>query len=90
MQEKTEQSARIGKKETDRQALQILEVLRMWSDENHSLTQQDIIDWHYAYCYEKYGFKDKTDDRVISKIIKDLILELDSYEYSEDNRDIIA
>ena len=86
LQEDKEQSIKIGKKEPDRQVLQILEVLRMWSDENHTLTQQDIIDWHYAYCYEKHGFKDKPDDRVL-KIIKDLILELDPYEFSDDNKD---
>ena len=87
LQKDKEPSVRIGTKEPDRQALQILEVLRMWSDENHSLTQQDIIAWHYAYCYEKHGFKDKPDDRVLKKIIKDLILELDPYEYSDDNKD---
>ncbi|MBR5357911.1 MAG: WYL domain-containing protein [Clostridiales bacterium] len=87
LQEDKEQSARIGKKEPDRQALQILEVLRMWSDENHTLTQQDIMDWHYAYCYEKYGFTDKPDRRTMSKLIKNLILELDPYEYSGDNKD---
>ena len=87
LQEKTEQGVRIGKKEPDRQALQILEVLRMWSDENHPLSQQDIMDWHYAYCYDKHGFTDKPDRRTISKLIKNLILELDPYEYSADNKD---
>jgi hypothetical protein len=87
LQEDKEQSIKIGKKEPDRQALQILEVLRMWSDENHTLTQQDIIDWHYAYCYEKHGFTDKQDRRTMSKLIKNLILELDPYEYSETNKD---
>ena len=87
LQEDKEQSIKIGKKEPDRQALQILEVLRMWSDENHTLTQQDIIDWHYAYCYEKHGFTDKPDRRTMSKLIKNLILELDPYEYSETNKD---
>lgn len=87
LQEDKEQGFKIGKKEPDRQALQILEVLRMWSDENHTLSQQDIIDWHYAYCYEKHGFTDKPDRRTMSKLIKNLILELDPYEYSDDNKD---
>lgn len=87
LQEDKEQSIKIGKKEPDRQVLQILEVLRMWSDANHTLTQQDIIDWHYAYCYEKHGFTDKPDRRTMSKLIKNLILELDPYEYSEMNKD---
>ena len=85
--EKKPQSVKLAKKEPDRQALQMLDVLRMWSDENHSLTQQDIFDWHFAYCYEKHGFTDTPDTRVLSKIIKDLILELDPYEYSNDKKE---
>ena len=87
LDEKKPQGVKLAKKEPDRQALQILDVLRMWSDENHSLTQQDIFDWHFAYCYEKHGFTDKPDPRVLSKIIKDLILELDPYEYSNDKKE---
>ena len=84
--EEKEQGARIGSKRPDRLALQFLEVLRMWSDEKHTLTQQDIIDWHYSYCYEKYGFEDTYDRRTVSTVLKNMILELDPYEYNGTNQ----
>lgn len=73
--EPKKQSEKRGKKERDRLAVQILDVMRMWSDERHKLTQQDVQDWHFQYCYEKYGFTDEYDRRVFSEILKNLILE---------------
>ena len=48
------QSKRTGKKESDRWAVQIQDVMRMWSDEKHTLTQADIMNWHFQYCYMKF------------------------------------
>ena len=76
LQEEKKQGERLGKKEPDRLALQVLEVLRMWSDEKHSLTQQDVMDWQYAYAYEKFGFTDQYDRRKFSQILKNLMLEM--------------
>ena len=73
--EPKKQSARIGKKDTDRMAVQILDVMRMWSDEKHTLTQQDIMNWHFMYCYEKYGFQDKPARGTFTTVIKDMLLE---------------
>lgn len=69
------QSKRTGKKESDRWAVQIQDVMRMWSDEKHTLTQADIMNWHFQYCYMKYGFQDKIDRLTYTKLIKNLVLE---------------
>ena len=67
-----------GKNDATRRALQVLEVMRMWSDEKHSLTQQDIIDWHSAYCYIKHGLVDSPDRRTMSSTITSIITELNA------------
>lgn len=69
------QSKRTGKKESDRWAVQIQDVMRLWSDEKHTLTQADIMNWHFQYCYMKYGFQDKIDRLTYTKLIKNLVLE---------------
>ena len=69
------QSERLGVQERDRMAVQILDVMRMWSDERHTLTQKDVMDWHFMYCYEKYGFQDEYKRQTYAKVLKNLVLE---------------
>jgi hypothetical protein len=79
------QSVRFGKKERDRIAVQILDVMRMWSDEKHTLTQQDIALWHFMYCYEKYGFQDEYNRSTYTTTIKNMLLE-DKIAYEENDQ----
>ena len=84
---------RIAKEEPERRALQLLEVLRIWTDEDHKLSQRQLDELLALYRYEKHGiiYKEKKGkkraDYKTTKALMSLLLELDPYEYCEENKD---
>ena len=94
LDDKKKEGPRIAKEEPERRALQLLEVLRIWTDEDHKLSQRELDDQLTLYRFVKHGIRNKKEkkgrkraDYKTTKALMSLLLELDPYEYSEDNKD---
>lgn len=94
MDDKKKEGPRIAKEEPERRALQLLEVLRLWTDEDHKLSQRELDDQLTLYRFVKHGIRNKKEkkgrkraDYKTTKALMSLLLELDPYEYSDANKD---
>lgn len=66
--------------------LQILEILRLLTDENHTLSKEEIKRLLRLYRAAKYGLVYKYDaDNTITSTLEQIIAELDPLEYTKEN-----
>ncbi len=76
-----------GSYSPDRRTLQIMEILRIHTDEDHSVTLQEIAKLLQLYRVQKYnnGTKLEDIDRTISNNLSNVLQEVDPLEYTEEN-----
>lgn len=77
----------LGNYSAERRALQIIELLKMLTDETHSLSKDEL--WRYLKLYRiaKYNNGNKEDDRTLAGTIEEILLELDPEHYSKESAD---
>lgn len=78
-----------GKYSAERRVLQILEVLRLLTDEEHSLSKEELGQRLILYRLAKHnnGTPLENMDNTIPKTIKEMLAELNPTEYSEENEE---
>ena len=79
----------LGSYSSERRVLQILEILKKHSDEDHGLTLQEIAKLLKLYRVTKYNNGTKTEDvdRTLSKTMSQLLQEMDPLEYTPENEE---
>lgn len=78
IREKLNKATDRGDYSTERRTLQIMEVLRMLTDENHSLSKAKLKKCLVAYRCGKYGNTTKTEaDNTFKKTVAEILLEVD-------------
>ena len=78
-----------GKYSAERRVLQIMEVLRLLTDEEHSLSKDELGQRLTLYRIAKHnnGTPLENMNNTIPKTIKEMLAELDPLEYSEENEE---
>ena len=69
----------------ERRTLQIVEVLRFLTDENYTLSKEDLYEGLQCYRIEKYHNSRIEDDRTLTKSLNSILQELNPLEYTEEN-----
>ncbi len=87
IEEMVENAPDKGSYSSERRALQIIEILKKHSDEDHSLTLQEVAKLLRLYRVTKYhnGTKTEDVDRTISKTVSQILQEMDPLEYTPEN-----
>lgn len=87
IEEMVENAPDKGSYSSERRALQIIEILKKHSDEDHSLTLQEVAKLLRFYRVTKYhnGTKTEDVDRTISKTVSQILQEMDPLEYTPEN-----
>lgn len=74
------------KYEKERTVLQILEVLKLLTDEKHTLSQEELFEFLWKYRIFRYGEDVQLEDvRTLRNTVKNIILELNPDSYSKEN-----
>lgn len=77
----------LGDYSAERRALQIVELLKMLTDENHILSKDELWRLLKLYRIAKYNNGNREDDRTLASTIEEILLELNPEHYSEESAD---
>lgn len=77
----------LGSYSVERRTLQIVVLLKMLTDENHSLSKDELWRLLRLYRIAKYNNGNKEDDRTLAGTIEEILLELNPEHYSKENAD---